>query len=119
MYIKYLHIFIILCIGITTSLVGKEKVVSKKTIHTLIQEIKRAPASEKRIKMNELKILLRSMNQKTRNEAMRNLQKSFAKHGAPKSMQLRTNEIANHSNQNQPMKGMQRTGQGQQQGGRK
>ncbi len=100
-------------------LVAKEKEHSETLVHKLIQEIKRAPASEKRVKMNELKILLRSMNQKTRNEAMRNLQKSFAKHKVLKNTNAKSNVMKQHIKQNQLLRDMQNVQQRQHQGARK
>ena len=119
MFLKSICAIVLLCMCLSITLFAKENPHSKESINILIQEIKRAPASEKRVKMNELKILLRSMNQKTRNEAMRNLQKSFAKHRPPKSSKSQTNAIKQYSNHNQPMRGMQNSGQGQHQGGRR
>ncbi|CAA6803021.1 MAG: Unknown protein [uncultured Sulfurovum sp.] len=47
------------------------------SITTLITQVKEAKAEDKRSLMNQLKVQLRAMNEKTRQEAMQNLKQSF------------------------------------------
>lgn len=112
-------IVILLCMGFSGTLFADEKAPSKEALNTLIQEIKKAQASQKRVKMNELKILLRTMNQETRNEVMLNLKKSFAKNRPQQSDSVRVNEMARQSSQNTASQPMQPMRQGQGQGGRR
>lgn len=117
MSLKYVYTIVILCTCITDSLFAEENSNTKKSIKILIQEIKKVPASEKRVKMNELKILLRTMNQEMRNEVMRNLQKSFAKNKPQQSVTLQVNAIGQQNIQNTPTQYVQPMRQGQGQGG--
>ncbi|MCF6244024.1 MAG: hypothetical protein L3J43_03190 [Sulfurovum sp.] len=118
MSLKYLYAIIVLSTCITAPLFAEENLDTKKTIKILLQEIKKVPASEKRVKMNALKILLRTMNQKTRNEVMRNLQKSFAKHRPQQRKTSQGNTIRKHNNQNRPTHRMKPMRQGQRGGHR-
>ncbi len=114
---KYAPIFILLSIYLSTPLWSDDKSSQQASINTLIQEIKKAPNAQKRVKMNELKILLRTMNQETRNEAMRNLQKSFSKNHPQKNNSSIKNTNNNGLQQGQHMQ-IQRQGQHQGKGKR-
>jgi len=110
---------ILISMMFSLSLTAEGKTSQEALVHQLIQEIKRTPASQKRVKMNELKILLRSMSQKTRDEAMRKLQKSFAKHKPMKKTPREVKSIKQHIRQNQILREMQNAQHRQHQGGRR
>jgi len=110
---------ILVCMMFIVSLEAEDKTSSEALVHKLIQEIKRTPPAQKRVKMNELKMLLRSMSQKTRNEAMRKLQKSFAKHKPMKKTDTEIKVIKQHIRQNQILREMQNAQYRQHQGGRR
>ncbi len=112
MFLKSICTIVLLSLYCSTTLFAEENITSQEALKKLIKEIKKVPASQKRVKMNELKILLRTMNQDTRKEVMLNLQKSFAKNRPQQSNIAHENEIIRQNNQNiarQPM----RQGQGQ------
>ncbi|HIP41329.1 MAG TPA: hypothetical protein EYG90_02300 [Campylobacterales bacterium] len=56
---------------------AQESLTSSTDIKTLIEKIKNARNSEKRVLMNQLKVELRQMNQNTRSRAMQELRSSF------------------------------------------
>lgn len=116
---KYLPISIILSIYLSSTPLWSNDTISQQqaSINLLIQEIKKASSDQKRVKMNELKILLRTMNQETRDQTMRNLQKSFANNASQYN-----SDITNHNTQQQgqtQVPRMQIHRQGQQGGGRR
>ncbi len=119
MFLKSICASVLLSLYFSSTLFAKENTSSKEALNALIQEIKKAPASQKRVKMNELKILLRTMNQETRNEVMLNLQKSFAKNGSQQNVAPHINDIERQYNQNHAKQPMQPIRQGQGQGGRR
>ncbi|HFQ61442.1 MAG TPA: hypothetical protein ENK39_03980 [Epsilonproteobacteria bacterium] len=59
---------------------AQEKVLPKDSIQTLVAKVKKAPPSQRRVLMNQLKVKLRSMNQETRKNVMMNLRQAFNKH---------------------------------------
>ena len=77
---KIFTIIIVLFYLLSTPMYSKEQQTQEETISRLIQKIKKSPPSDRRLAMNKLKILLRTMNQKTRKRVMSELQKTFASH---------------------------------------
>jgi len=51
--------------------------VDKETIKALVEKVKKAEPSQRRLLMNELKTKLRSMHQETRTQVMLDLRRSF------------------------------------------
>jgi len=79
MYIKYVLSVFVSLVMINSILVAKTKVVKQDSVRMLVEKVKTAPPSERRVLMNELKVKLRSMHQHTRKEVMLELRASFNK----------------------------------------
>lgn len=95
-----------------------EKVKQPSTdIQKLVSQIKKAPPSRKRVLMNQLKIKLRKMNKKSRNEVISHLKRSFSpkghtmqgSQGAQGSATMQGRQIMQNSVP-RPMPPMQQTG---------
>ncbi|MGC9350647.1 MAG: hypothetical protein ACP5D3_01540 [Sulfurovum sp.] len=78
---QYFFIFLLILFLSGVTLYAEEMKASSTDIQTLVSQIKKAPASQKRVLMNQLKIKLRKMNEKSRKEVMANLKSSFAQKG--------------------------------------
>ncbi|MDM5272460.1 hypothetical protein PGH07_09735 [Sulfurovum sp. zt1-1] len=78
---QYIFISLIILFFSSHTLFAEEAPQPSTDIQKLVSQIKKAPPSEKRALMNQLKIKLRKMNEKTRKEVMSNLKSSFAHNG--------------------------------------
>ncbi len=67
-------------------------------IKNLIEKVKSAPASQRRVEMNALKMKLRSMNRESRRAVMMDLKKSFSKN---KGLHLQNKAGQNCKNKSQ------------------
>ncbi len=63
----------------TTLLVANDIQKQQSQVDRLVQDIKVAKPSQRRVLMNQLKVELRGMNQESRRKTMMGLKKSFAK----------------------------------------
>ena len=78
---RYFFISLFILFFSSQTLFAEEAQRPSTDIQKLVAQIKNAPPSQKRVLMNELKIKLRKMNEKTRKEVMSNLKSSFAQNG--------------------------------------
>ncbi len=88
-------------------------------VKALIEKVKSAPASQRRVEMNALKMKLRSMNRESRRAVMMDLKKSFSKNkGMPMKNKMGENcKIKNKSKKLEYIKNkMQEKLKGDQQG---
>ena len=76
MYIKYIILVFSLFVVLSNSMFAQTKDESND-VKALIDKVKQAPPSERRLLMNELKIKLRSMQQETRTQVMLGLRSAF------------------------------------------
>ncbi len=79
MNFKYFFTVALFFVLTHTTLNAQENITKQNTIKTLIQEVKKAPPSQRRVLMNKLKIELRTMNKETRKQTMIELRNSFNK----------------------------------------
>jgi hypothetical protein len=83
------------------STIEKKPETKQSNLQMLIKQVKSAPNKEKRVLMNQLKIQLKSMNKESRQQAMKELQKSFVKkenHIQQKQHQQANHESCQHAN---------------------
>jgi len=90
MLIQYFKILFSLIL-LASLLHAQEKVLPKDSIQALVAKVKKAPPSQKRVLMNQLKVKLRSMNKETRKNVMMNLRQAFNKrHNTMNIKQMQT-----------------------------
>ncbi|MFT7879334.1 MAG: hypothetical protein ABXS91_02980 [Sulfurimonas sp.] len=102
---QYFFIFLLILFFSSVTLDAEEVKPSSTDIQTLVSQIKKAPASKKRVLMNQLKIKLRKMNEKSRKEVMANLKSSFAQkdqamqtsQGTQDSTKIQSRQIMRHT----------------------
>ncbi len=82
------------------------------TIQELIEQVKSAPNEQKRALMNQLKVQLRTMNQDSRDKAIKELKKSFIKKEMHTKSQKRqkNHETSQHSNHQPKFRHLQQGG---------
>ena len=83
------------------SMIEKKPEKKSSNLQMLINQVKSAPNKEKRVLMNQLKVQLKSMNKESRQQAMKELKKSFAKkenHTQQKQHQQANHESCQHGN---------------------
>ncbi len=66
-----------LFVGLGSSMYAQTKELDNASVQALVAKVKKAPPSQRRVLMNELKIKLRSMQQETRTQVMLSLRQSF------------------------------------------
>jgi hypothetical protein len=76
MYSKYILVLFSLFV-FTSSMYAEPKSVDKERIKALVEKVKKAAPSQRRLLMNDLKIQLRSMRQEIRRQVMLDLRRSF------------------------------------------
>ena len=76
MYIKYILVLFSFFVW-SSSAYAEYEGADKETIKALVEKVKKAPPSQRRLLMNELKMQLKSMHQETRTQVMLNLRRSF------------------------------------------
>ena len=81
---KFKILFVMLMLSV--SLFSQEKITQKNSIQFLVSKVKKAPPSQRRVLMNQLKIKLRSMNKATRKNIMRHLRQKFNKNHSSMSI---------------------------------
>ena len=92
MYIRYIMLVFSLFVVLGTSMHAQTKEVKKASVQVLVDKVKKAPPSQRRVLMNELKIKLRSMQQATRTQVMLGLRQSFnAQHTQMGTKQMQAN----------------------------
>jgi len=92
MYIKYMMLVFSLFVVLGTSMHAQANEVDKASVQALVAKVKKAPSSQRRVLMNELKIKLRSMQQETRTQVMLGLRQSFnAQHTQMGTKQMQAN----------------------------
>lgn len=75
-----------------TSMHAQANKAEKASVQALVAKVKKAPPSQRRVLMNELKIKLRSMQQATRTQVMLGLRQSFnAQHTQMGTKQMQAN----------------------------
>jgi hypothetical protein len=79
MYIKYILVLFSFFV-LSSSVYAEHQGTDKETIKALVEKVKTAEPSQRRLLMNELKIKLRSMHQETRTQVMLDLRRSFNGH---------------------------------------
>jgi len=109
---KQLKLLSLLCLLLSFPIYAEELTVASPTtilstiekqsnLQKLINQVKIAPNKEKRVLMNQLKVQLKSMNKESRQKAMKELKKSFAKkenHTKLKQHQQANHESCQHGN---------------------
>lgn len=107
---RYFFISLVILFFSSHTLLAEEAQQPSTDIQKLVSEIKKAPPSQKRVLMNQLKIKLRKMNEKTRKEVMSNLKSSFAQKGnsahTPKGAQSTSAMKGTPMMQNTPLRSM-------------
>jgi len=78
MYIKYILVLFSFFVFFSQTVFAEHKEVDKAAIKALIAKVKTVEPSQRRVLMNELKVMLRSMHQETRTQVMLNLRHSFS-----------------------------------------
>ncbi|HEO98552.1 MAG: hypothetical protein JW682_02770 [Campylobacterales bacterium] len=78
---RYFFITIFILFFASHTLLAEESQQPSTDIQKLVSQIKKAPPSQKRVLMNQLKMKLRKMNEKTRQEVMSDLKNSFTQKG--------------------------------------
>ena len=78
MYIKYLLVLFSFFVFFSQTAYAEYKETDKNAIKVLIAKVKTVEPSQRRILMNELKIMLRSMHQSTRTQVMLDLRRAFS-----------------------------------------
>jgi len=76
MYIKYILVLFSFFV-LSPSAYAEHEGADKETIKALVEKVKKAEPSKRRLLMNELKIQLRTMHQETRRQVMLDLRRSF------------------------------------------
>ena len=76
MYSKYILVLFSFFV-LSSSAYAEHKGAEKETIKALVDKVKKAKPSQRRLLMNELKIQLRTMHQETRTQVMLELRRSF------------------------------------------
>ena len=76
MYSKYILVLFYFFV-LSSSAYAEHKGAEKETIKALVEKVKKAEPSQRRLLMNELKIQLRTMHQETRTQVMLDLRRSF------------------------------------------
>ena len=97
MYTKYILVLFSFFV-LSSSAYAEHEGADKETIKALVEKVKKAVPSQRRLLMNELKIQLRTMHQETRTQVMLHLRRSFT---GQQSTQIHKHPIdANMHNQN-------------------
>lgn len=78
MYIKYLLVLFSFFVFFSQTAYAEYKETDKNAIKVLIAKVKTVEPSQRRVLMNELKIMLRSMHQSTRTQVMLDLRRAFS-----------------------------------------
>jgi hypothetical protein len=78
MYIKYILVLFSFFVFFSQTVFAEHKEVDKAAIKALIAKVKTVEPSQRRVLMNELKVMLRSMHQETRTQVMLDLRRSFS-----------------------------------------
>jgi hypothetical protein len=77
MYIKYILVLFSFFVFLSSMAYAEHKEVDKSAIKALISKVKIVEPSQRRVLINELKVMLRSMHQETRVQVMLDLRRSF------------------------------------------
>ncbi len=100
MYIKYILVLFSFFV-LSSSAFAEHEGTNKETIKALVQKVKKAEPSKRRLLMNELKTKLRTMHQETRTQVMLELRRSFnGQHGKQGRKQSNCTVKSNIHNQN-------------------
>ena len=78
---QYFFIFLLILFFSGHTLYAERVKQPSNDIQRLVSQIKKAPPSQKRVLMNQLKVKLRKMNAESRKEVMAHLKSSFAQKG--------------------------------------
>lgn len=78
MYIKYLLVLFSFFVFFSQATYAKPNETDKNAIKVLIEKVKIVEPKQRRVLMNELKVMLRSMHQETRKQVMLDLRRSFS-----------------------------------------
>ena len=78
MYIKYILVLFSFFVFFSQTTYAEHKETDKNAIKALIAKVKIVEPSQRRVLMNELKVMLRSMHQETRTQVMLDLRRSFS-----------------------------------------
>jgi len=76
MYTKYILVLFSFFV-LSSPVYAEHEGADKETIKALVEKVKKAEPSQRRLLMNELKIQLRTMHQETRTQVMLDLRRSF------------------------------------------
>ena len=77
MTIKYFLIVLTTFLMFGTSVYAQTNTGKEETIKSLVEKVKQAPPSQKRVLMNQLKVKLRSMSKENRQQVMMDLRHAF------------------------------------------
>ncbi len=97
MNFKYFFTVALFFVLTNSPLNAQENITKQNSIKTLIQKVKKAPPSQRRVLMNKLKIELRAMNQETRKQTMIELRNSFNKQHTNHNIKQKQNMHKQHS----------------------
>jgi hypothetical protein len=86
MRIKHFLTILISFILLGTLLHGETKRVKETSVASLVTQVKKAPSSQRRVLMNQLKIKLRSMSKENRRQVMMDLRHTFNSQNHTKHM---------------------------------
>jgi putative lipase involved disintegration of autophagic bodies len=78
MYLKYILVIFSFFVFFSQSLSAEQKETNQDAINALVRKVKTVEPSQRRVLMNELKVMLRSMHQETRKQVMLDLRRSFS-----------------------------------------
>lgn len=108
----YFFVPILILFLFTYTLYAQQDSKQASDIQKLVLKIKKAPATEKRVLINELKLKLREANEDTRAKTMENLKNTFAKNGSSMSGQGAQNKQGISAQGNMMMQMQHQGGQG-------
>jgi hypothetical protein len=108
---QYFFIFLLILFFSSPALYAEKAQQPSTDIQKLVAQIKKAPASQKRVLMNQLKVKLREMNEKTRKEVMYSLKSSASQKGqTAQTPQGAQSTSTMQGRQTMPMPQMQQAG---------